>query len=101
MAKSDKLYSKSPSIKKDADGKAGISKPSEADAEDMGIGGDDAEGNQTQMPVDVQQVGDTQKRHMTEMKDMHKRHEDESKDMHKRHTKEIGKSFGDKDKEDK
>lgn len=94
MAKSDKLYSKSPKIEKDGDGKPGISKPKEADAEDMGIGGDDTEGNQTQMPVQVEQM---HKRHSTEIKDMHKRHQDETKDAHKRHEKELKKAMGHSD----
>lgn len=90
MAKSDKLYSKSPKIEKDGDGKPGISKPTEADAEDMGIGGDNLQGDQDQMPVQVEQM---HKRHSTEVKDMHKRHEDEAKDVHKRHQKELKKTM--------
>lgn len=90
MSKSDKLYSKSPKIEKDSEGKPGIKKPTEADAEDMGIGGDDVEGNQTQMPVQVEQMHG---RHSKEAKDMHARHEGEMKDMHKRHAKEMKKTM--------
>mgnify|MGYP001555147659 FL=1 len=94
LSKSDKLYSKSPSIKKDKDGKTSISKPKEADAEDMGIAGDNIQGEQTQMPVQTEQLGETHSRHQTEMKDMGKRHTDEVKDMHKRHAKEMAKHYG-------
>lgn len=98
MSKSNKLYSKSPSIKRGADGSPGVSSPTEADSENMGIGGDDVQGNQTQMPVDTEQLDGTHKRHQTEAKDMHKRHEDETKDMHKRHLKEVAKHYGKEDK---
>lgn len=109
MAKSSKLYKGSPSLKRDEEsGKVqvkksedkpdgGIKDPTEADGEDMGIAGDNLTGDQAQMPVDVQQVGDTSKRHSTEIKDMHKRHQDEMSDMHKRHLKEVKNIFSKKE----
>lgn len=90
MGKSDKLYSKSPKIEKDGDGKPGIKRPTEADAEDMGVGGDNTQGQQVQMPIQVEQMHD---RHSKEVKDMHARHEGEHKDMNKRHIKELKKTM--------
>lgn len=86
--KSAKLYNDSPSLKRDKNsGEVGVKKPSEADAEDMGISGSPLpESDGGDMPVQVEQMRD---RHETEMKDMHKRHEDEHKDMNKRHIKEV------------
>lgn len=84
--KSAKLYNDSPSLKRDKEsGSVGVHKPSEADAQDMGIEGSELPGGGDGMPVQVEQMHG---RHETEMKDMHKRHEDEHKDMHKRHLKE-------------
>lgn len=86
MGKSDKLYSDSPRFKRDKDsGKVGIEKPSEADAQDMGVKGNPLEGAGDGLPVKAEAM---QGRHEKEMKDMHKRHEDEHKDMNKRHLKE-------------
>jgi len=84
MAKSDKLYSKSPSIAKDDEGKVGIKRPSEADAEDMGIEGNPLEGAGDGMPVDAHQIHE-------KMVDMVERHQNELKDMQKRHSKEADK----------
>lgn len=86
MAKSDKLYKDSPSIKKDKAGSPGISRPSEADGENMGVEGNPQEGAGDGMPVKVKEMHD---RHQKEMKDTHGRHEGEIKDMHKRHAKET------------
>lgn len=99
MAKSDKMYKNSPTVKRDESGKVGIKRPSEADGEDMGTAGDNVAGDQGSMPIDAEQVEQTHDRHQTEMKDMHKRHQDETKDMHKRHAKEISKHFGKEGKE--
>lgn len=94
MSKSDKMYNKSPTINKDADGKPtkGISKPTQADAVDMGVAGDNAAGDPSEMPVDVKNMDDMNMRHATELKDMHSRHEKELHDTHKRHLKEATKS---------
>jgi hypothetical protein len=92
MAKSEKLYKDSPRVERDKEsGEVGITRPSEADAEDMGIDGNPLPGGGDGMPVQVEQMHD---RHKKEMSDMHKRHEDEAKDMHKRHQKEVSKSMG-------
>lgn len=88
MAKSDKMYKKSPKIEKDEKGKPTIKKPSEADAEDMGLGKGGGEKGEGEMPIDVheQERLDMAKRHVTEMKDMHKRHSEEFEKMHSRHA---------------
>lgn len=93
MSKSSKMYEKSPSIKKNEEGKPGISAPTQADAEDMGVAGNPLPGSEGEDNIAVQQVSETHKRHAVEMKDMHKRHVDEVGDMHKRHLKEIAKVF--------
>lgn len=99
MGKSDKLYSRSPKIERDGDGKVGIKKPAPADEVDMGLKGEsDVEGNPEEMALSAEQMDNTHSRHQKEMKDMHKRQEDETKDMHKRHSKEMSKHYG-KDKE--
>lgn len=78
MAKSDKMYASSPSVKKDANGKPGISKPTKATATDIGLAGEPAYENQpAEMPIHVKQYKDMYERHMLEMKDMHKRHQKE------------------------
>lgn len=81
MAKSDKLYNKSPKIERDSEsGKVGIKKPTKADAEDMGIEGNELPGAGDGMPVIT---------HEEAMDAMHDRHINEMKDMHKRHAKEV------------
>lgn len=78
MGKSAELYKNSPSVKRGEDGKPGISRPSKADSDSMGTGGNplptDGDG---EMPVHVKQVNDMHERHIQEMKDMHKRHQKE------------------------
>ena len=78
MAKSDRMYANSPSVKKGEDGKPGIHKPTKASAVDAGNAGNplpqDTEG---EMPVHVKQYKDMHERHILEMKDMHKRHQKE------------------------
>lgn len=75
MAKSDRMYANSPSVKKGEDGKPGIHKPTKASEVDAGLAGNplpqDSEG---EMPVHVKQYSDMHERHILEMKDMHKRH---------------------------
>ena len=101
MASRAKLYDNSPTTKRGDDGKVGISRPSKADGNDMGVSGGPAlQGGGNGMPVDKEHPQDMgggdmeahvaamHERHMREMKDMHKRHEDEHSDMHKRHQKE-------------
>lgn len=98
MGKSDKLYSKSPSLKKDKEsGDVSVEKPKPADAEDAGLAGDNEDGDPAQMPISEEKVDDMQKRHMKEMKDTHARHEGETKDMHKRHMKEVSSLTSKKD----
>lgn len=93
MSKSGKLYSDSPSLKRDKEsGSVGVSKPSEADGENMGTEGSPLPGGGEGMPVQVEQMHG---RHEKEMKDMHARHETEHKDMNKRHLKEHKKLMGD------
>lgn len=88
MARSDKLYKDSPKIEKDENGTPGMSKPKEADAENMGIEGAPLEGAGDGMPVtDPHAVerAEVSKRHMSELKDMYRRHEAEYDTMRKRH----------------
>lgn len=77
MAKSDKLYNKSPEIKKGEDGKPGIHRPTPAAKEDIGLAGNPTSGSEGEMPIQVKQTHDMHERHIQEMKDMHKRHEKE------------------------
>lgn len=92
MDKSKKMYSKSPSIGKDDKGKPSIKKPTEADAEGMGLGKGGGEDGKGEMPIDVheQERLDMAKRHVEEMKDMHKRHGEEFEKMHGRHAMSRG-----------
>lgn len=88
MPKSDKMYKDSPSVKKDENGKPGISKPSQADAENMGTSGDAMPGSAGVMPVDVhQKTSEMMDRHHAEIKDMQKRHSKE----HEKIVSESGK----------
>lgn len=86
MAKSDRMYSKSPKIEKDDKGKPGIKKPSEATKEDIGLSGNPSPGAGTSMPIDVHETErlDLGKRHVDELKDMHKRHAEDFEKMHSR-----------------
>lgn len=87
MSKAKKLYKDSPSIEKDEDGKPGIRKPSQADAEDMGLAGSPAgEGSEGEMPIQVhQKMTDMLERHQNELKDMQKRHSKEADQLHTKH----------------
>lgn len=85
MAKSDKMYEKSPKIEKDEKGKPGIKKPSKADAEGMGIEGSPLKGAGDGMPVDI---------HEKERMSMHKRHQEETQAMHDRHEKDLKEMHG-------
>lgn len=110
MSKSEKLYKNSPSLKRGEDGDVGIKKPSEADAENMGVAGDTNENSPGEMPINVHQAaerhdmhhkhvhehlqmhGRHEQEHMTgkeEKGNMHKKHETEMKDMHGRHQEEM------------
>lgn len=99
-AKSDRMYKDSPSIKKDEEGKAKISKPEKkeakgevaekptpADGENMGLEGNPLPGTPGEMPVDTHQAEHEElaKRHVQELKDMHKRHQADYESMNKRH----------------
>ena len=92
MAKSEKLYKDSPTMKRGEDGHMGVHKPKEADKEDMGLAGGEIEGAGNGMPVHAK-MAEMHKRHHEEMKSMHGRHESEAADMHKRHQKEA-KGYG-------
>jgi len=98
MAKHDKLYNKSPTVKKDADGKPGVHKPTKADGEDMGTEGNPIPGSDGEMPIQEKQLHDMHDRHHKEMKSMHERHGSETADMHKRHQDEHKKHAEDHDK---
>lgn len=110
MSKSNKLYSDSPSLKRGEDGEVGVQKPSEADADNMGVGGSDEQGDPAQMPIDTHQEGERREmkhrhvgehlaqhhRHETEHSthkgdkaELYKKHEAEMADMHKRHQEEM------------
>lgn len=82
MSKSDKLYNKSPTIKRDSDGKPGVQKPTKADATSAGLAGKTGvDGTDGEMPVEAKQTSD--------MEQMHDRHMQEVKDMHKRHISDM------------
>lgn len=92
MSKSDKMYAGSPALKRDKEsGKVGVSRPTKADAVDMGVGGDNAQGNPADMPIQVHQTGEDalkemHGRHATELTAMHDRHQKEFKDFSKKLT---------------
>lgn len=91
MSKSEKLYKDSPRVERDEkSGEVGITRPSEADKQDMGLSGNPLEGAGDGMKVDVQHEHE-------KMQDMLERHQAELKDMHKRHEKEHAKLSGMKD----
>lgn len=101
MAKSAKLYSKSPSLKRGDDGEMGVHTPTEADGENMGAEGNPlpATEGQGQMPIQVHQSNERHElhhKHVHEHLAVHKRHEAEhathsgdKKELHKRHESEI------------
>lgn len=88
MAKSDKMYSKSPKIEKNKDGKPGITRPKPADEEATETGGATLEGAGDGMPLDIHEKerSSMQKRHEEELVSMHSRHAKDLKEMHKRHS---------------
>ncbi len=89
--KSDKLYSQSPSVKKDANGKPGISKPTPAAADSMGLAGNPLPTDGTgDMPIHIKQIADMHERHVTELKDMHKRHQKEHETLAGDHAQLAG-----------
>jgi hypothetical protein len=90
MSKSSKMYSSSPSIKKDSEGKAGISKPTPAAADSMATSGNPLPPGEGEMPIHIKQINDMHERHGQEMKDMHKRHEAEHKTLSEDHAKLSG-----------
>lgn len=85
--KSKKLYKDSPTVKKDSEGKPGISKPKPSDKEDMGLEGGPIPGAGEEMPVDIHEQEHTAmyKRHQEELSATHERHLKDIKEMHKRH----------------
>lgn len=87
MSKSNKMYSKSPKIEKDKDGKPGIKKPGPDEKEATEAGGSELEGAGDGMPVDVHEKerASMMKRHEEELVSMHSRHSKDMKEMHKRH----------------
>lgn len=88
LAKHDKLYNKSPTVKKDADGKPGVHKPSHATGEDIQTEGNPVPGAGDGMPIQEKQLHEMHERHHKEVKSMHERHGSEQTDMHKRHQDE-------------
>lgn len=91
MVDHKKLYDKSPSIKKDEDGKPGIQKPTKATGEDIGTEGNPLPGSDGKMPIDTHQAEHEElaKRHVKELEDMHKRHKEDYHNMNKRHHKAL------------
>lgn len=86
MTKSSKLYSDSPALKKDSDGKVGIEKPSQATATDIGTGGSPLPGTPGEMPVQAhQEHQEMVERHSSELKDLHKRHGKEHEKLMEKH----------------
>lgn len=90
MAKSSKLYNKSPTISRDEDGKTGISRPTTADGENMGTEGNPLPGSGEEMPIHIKQFKDMHERHLQEAKDMHKRHEKEHEKLTADHAGLMG-----------
>lgn len=83
MSKSDKLYKDSPSVGKDADGKAEVQKPSETQENVGDDGSNAAMGDESH---DAERAS-MHRRHEEEQKSMHERHGKDMKEMHKRHEK--------------
>lgn len=91
MAKSERLYKDSPSIKRKESGEVGVEKPSDADSEDMGLEGEgDTPGSAHEMPVKTEQL------HAHERREVHQKHLKEQMDMHHRHEMEHSAHEGDK-----
>lgn len=88
MKKSEKLYSKSPKLKRDEEsGKVAVEKPTEAAKEDIGVSGSPLEGTPGEMPIQAHEAHqDMVERHANELKDMHKRHEKEHEKVLKKHV---------------
>lgn len=86
MTKSEKLYSKSPTIKRGESGKVSVEKPTPAAATDMGLEGNPLPGDDGEMPIQVKQTTDMHERHIQEMKDMHKRHQKEHEKLASDHS---------------
>lgn len=96
-AKSERLYKDSPSVERDKEtGEVGIKRPSEADAESLGLSGSPLPGEEGKMPIDVQheKKQDMVERHAAELSDLRKRHE-------KEHKKLFGSDDEDENKKDK
>lgn len=113
MAKSQIMYKDSPTTKRGADGKVGVSRPTQADNENAATAGNPLPGapESGDMALNVHQANerheihhkhvaehlDTHRRHESEhmshkggdKAEMHKRHEKEMKEMHDRHHTEI------------
>lgn len=91
--KSDRMYSKSPKIEKDKDGKPGIKKPKGDEADQAGTEGAgsalEGAGNGTPVDVKQQEVMSMHQRHEEEQKALHEVHEKGKKDMHDRHEKDM------------
>ena len=91
MAKSDKLYAKSPKMERDENGDMEVKKASDTTGDEANAGED---GSNAEMQGSADQDA--------ERKSMHSRHEEELKAMHKRHQKDVeemhGRHEGKKDK---
>jgi hypothetical protein len=89
MAKSDKLYSDSPSIKKDKEGKTAVKRPSQAEPADQ---------SQAGATPGVEDPADTTSPdiHQSERREVHNKHAKEAMDMHHRHEMEHQVHKGDK-----
>lgn len=86
-SRSEKMYSKSPKIEKDADGKAKVTKGGEAEG-----GKEAAEVNSGTQNV---QALDLHQKHAEARMDMHHKHEKEYLDMYNAQNKEIAGSPSD------
>ena len=86
MSKSDKLYSASPSVGKDADGKAEVQTPQTQE----NVGNDGSNASMGDESHDAERAS-MHKRHEEEQTAMHSRHEKDMKEMHKRHEKKAEK----------
>jgi len=88
--KSSRMYSQSPTIKRDDEGKTGISKPEPETKENMGLAGGALPGASEEQPIHIKQFKDMHERHLTELKDMQKRHQKEHEKLTADHAGLMG-----------
>lgn len=92
MSKSDRLYKDSPSVGKDADGKAEVQTPAPTSGTEN-VGDDGSNAAMGDESHDAERAS-MHRRHEEEQKSMHERHGKDMKEMHKRHEKKEPKEEG-------